>query len=290
MDTSHMNQSPSIKELRIPWLIVGTGLLGLYIPTYWNLAHTLWLSDEQFHGPIIAMIVAYLCVTRRNELIALTPEPSNASGALTLSIGLLIYVVGRSQDIIMFEVGSQIPVFAGTMLLMQGKSSLRILWFPLFYLVFMIPLPGVMIDSLTGPLKQWVSVIVEETLYDIGYPIARSGVTITIGQYQLLVADACSGLHSMFTLMATGLLFIYLIARKNWLYNIIMLSSILPIAFLANIIRVMALILITYHFGDDAGQGFLHGFAGMILLVVAVLSLFMLDALLTRWLGTKKNN
>jgi exosortase len=127
-------------------------------------------------------------------------------------------------------------------------------------------------------------VIAEEVLYGAGYPIARNGVVITIGQYQLLVADACSGLHSMFSLMAIGLLYMYLVGRSGWLYNSIMLASILPIAFVANIVRIMALILITYHFGDAAGQGFMHGFAGMVLLTVAVLLLFLLGTVLGRWI------
>jgi hypothetical protein len=70
----------------------------------------------------------------------------------------------------------------------------------------MIPLPGIIVDAVTGPLKQWISVIVVELLYGVGYPIARNGVILTIGQYQMLVADACSGLHSMYSLSALGTL------------------------------------------------------------------------------------
>jgi exosortase len=146
----------------------------------------------------------------------------------------------------------------------------------------MIPLPGSLVDALTGPLKQWVSVIAENTLYAIGYPIARDGVVLTIGQYQLLVADACSGLNSMFSLSALGVVFMYITARASRLHNAIMLISILPIAFAANIVRVMALILITYHLGDEAGQGFLHGAAGIVLMIVALIILFMLDWVLAR--------
>jgi exosortase len=149
----------------------------------------------------------------------------------------------------------------------------------------MIPLPGVIVDAITGPLKQWISVIVVELLYDVGYPISRNGVILTIGQYQMLVADACSGLHSMYSLSALGTLFMYIMARRSVLHNALMLVSILPIAFAANIVRVIALVLITYHFGDAAGQGFLHGAAGMVLLLVALMCLFALDALLARFLS-----
>ena len=102
----------------------------------------------------------------------------------------------------------------------------------------------------------------------------------------MLVADACSGLHSMYSLSALGTLFLYLMARKSVAHNAIMLLAILPIAFLANIVRVVALVLITYHFGDAAGQGFLHEGAGFTLMIVAVIALFSFDAGLARLLGS----
>jgi exosortase len=168
-------------------------------------------------------------------------------------------------------------VVAGFLLIMKGLPALRLAWFPVIYFVFMVPLPGILVDAITGPLKAWISLIVENILYAVGYPIARSGVIISIGPYQLQVADACSGLHSMFSLAALGTLFMYIMDRKRMLHNVLMLVSIFPIAFAANIVRVMVLVLITFYFGDEAGQGFLHGTAGMVLMVVALLAFFMLD-------------
>ena len=99
-------------------------------------------------------------------------------------------------------------------------------------------------------------------------------------QYQLLVADACSGLHSMFSLTAMGLLYLYLMRHTSVPRNLIIMAAILPIAFIANIVRVMVLILVTYHLGNEAGQGFLHGFAGIMLFVIGLLFLFALDGIL----------
>jgi exosortase len=148
--------------------------------------------------------------------------------------------------------------------------------------IFLVPLPGTFTDAMTGPLKQHVSVLAEQILYAAGYPIARNGVTLTVGQYQLLVADACSGLNTMFSLSALGVLFMYMTARASVLHNAIMLASILPIAFVANVIRVLVLILVTYHFGDEAGQGYLHGAAGIVLLIAALTALLALDGVLAR--------
>jgi exosortase len=146
--------------------------------------------------------------------------------------------------------------------------------------VFLVPLPGILIDALTGALKRNVSEVAEYLLYAAGYPIGRSGVTLMIGPYQLLVADACSGLHSLYSLTALGLLYMYLIKHASLWRNVLLGAAILPIAIGANIIRVIFLVLVTYHLGDEAGQGFLHGFAGIVLFLVALILLFVLDGAL----------
>lgn len=265
------------------WWPIALGLAILYLPTYYMLANSLWQSEEQAHGPIVLAVSLFLIWRGRGVIM---DEPGRSVrafpilGWVVLVFGLLIYAVGRSQDIILFEVGSQIPVLLGILLITRGPSAAHALWFPLFFLLFMIPLPGFIVDAATGPLKQHVSILAENILYHFGYPIARSGVVLTIGQYQLMVADACSGLHSMFSLSAMGLLYLHLMQRTSITRNVILIASILPIAFIANVVRVMILVLVTYHFGDEAGQGFVHGFAGILLFVVGLLFLFALDGLL----------
>ncbi len=264
----------------IVWLPVLIGLSALFIPTYLDLAHSIWRSEEQSHGSIVLVVALFLIWQKRETLVAGENAPCVVSGSLLLGFGLLLYAIGRSQDILIFEVGSQIPIFGGTLLVARGWRAVRDMWFPLLFFVFMGPLPGILVDALTAPLKAHVSVIAEQLLYWFGYPIARSGVVLTIGQYQLLVADACSGLNSMFSLSAMGLLYLYLMQHTSWTRNAILILSILPIAFAANIVRVMILVLVTYPLGDKAGQGFLHGFAGIVLFVAELLLLFGLDSLL----------
>jgi exosortase B len=264
------------------WWPVVLGLLMLYLPTYWMLAHGIWNSEAQAHGPIV-LVVSLFLVWQHRAIFSSADTPSRGeetTGWILLIVGLLTYALGRSQDILLFEVGSQIPVILGAVLITLGAKSARALWFALFFLVFMIPLPGFVVDATTGPLKQYISVIAEQVLYAAGYPIARSGVTLTVGPYQLLVADACSGLHSMFSLSAMGLLYLYLMKHTSVARNLIIMTAILPIAFVANVVRVMVLILVTFHMGDEAGQGFLHGFAGIMLFVIGLLFLFVLDWIL----------
>ncbi len=268
---------------RIDWLPVLAALLVLYVPAFHDLARWHWQADEGAHGPIILAVIVWLVWQRRAALFAVPARTAPAAGFSLLVFGLLLYVLGRSQEVPLFEIGGLAPILAGVLLAMRGWKALRILWFPIFFTAFLVPLPGSFVDALTGPLKQHVSVIAEHVLYAAGYPVARSGVLITIGQYQLLVADACAGLHSMFSLSALGALFMYLTSRASLLHNGIMLASILPIAFIANIMRVVLLMLITYHFGDEAGQGFLHGATGILLLMVALGGLMFLDGILARF-------
>jgi len=263
-----------------PWAIALAAFAAMYAPVYWNAAHGLWQTDENGHGPIILAVLGYLFWTRWRDVARAPERPTPALGWPLFGLGLLLYVFGRAFNISSAEFASQLPVAAAMLLLLKGPAALRAAWFPVLYLIFMVPLPGSLVDAITGPLKTWISDIVETLLYAAGYPIARTGVVLSIGQYQLLVADACSGLHSMFSLTALGTLFMYMMNRPSRAHNAIMLASILPIAFVANIVRVIVLVLVTYHLGDEAGQGFLHGAAGVVLMLVALGILFALDALL----------
>ena len=271
------------KPFYADWIAVGATLVLLYGPTFYGLATTLWRSDEGAHGPIILALVLWLGWRHKQAFAASSEEPRPFIGLAVLGLGLLAQVVGRWHDIGVLEVGSLIPVAAGVLLAMRGAVALRALWFPLLFAVFLVPLPAVFVDALTGPLKQEVSAIAERILYAAHYPVGRSGVILTVGQYQMLVADACSGLNSMFSLAALGLLYLHLVGRAGWLHNALIVASTLPIAFAANVVRVLILVLITYHFGDEAGQGFLHSAAGLVLVLAALGLLLSLDALLARF-------
>jgi exosortase B len=264
----------------LAWLPVIVGLAALYAPTIYDLNRTLWNNEEYAHGPIVLLAALWLCWQQRTVFAAIADAPAIGAGSIVLMFGLLCYIVGRSQAIIALETGSIIPVLAGAVLFTSGWRSLRSVSFPLLFLAFMIPLPGVIINPLTGPLREYVSMIAESMLHALGYPIARSGVILHIGPYQLLVADACSGINSMFALTSMGLLYLYLMRHTNPWRNAILIASILPIAFTANIVRVLVLVLVTYHFGDAAGQGLIHGFSGIALFIIALLILFALDSML----------
>ncbi len=270
------------------WFLALGGFAVMYVPLYWWAAEGIWQSEEQGHGPIILAVLVWLFWGLRHQIANAPARPAPALGWPLFVLGLLMYVVGRVFGISIFEFGSQLFVVAGALLLLKGAPVLRLAWFPVLYLIFMIPLPSILVDAITGSLKGWIASIVETLLYAAGYPIARSGVILSIGPYQLQVADACSGLHSMFSLTALGTLFMYMMGRKTALHTSVMLAAILPIAFAANIIRVVVLILVTFYLGDEAGQGFLHGAAGMVLMLVALVFFFVLDWALDKLLPSAK--
>jgi exosortase B len=264
------------------WLPIITGLIVLYVPTLVNLFGGVWSTDQQAHGPIVLGIACWLMYRKWPDMVRLSEGRAGAPsvGWPVFIFGLILYVIGRSQDILAFEIGSAVWLIAGILLLIRGRGALKAQSFPLFFMLFMIPLPGPLVDFLTMPMKMAVSYVAENILFWADYPIARTGVILQIGQYKLLVADACAGLHTLFTLEALGLLYLNIIRHDSVLRNITLAILIVPISFTANVIRVIVLTLITYHFGDEAGQGFLHGFAGMVLFLTALLLIIGVDSLI----------
>lgn len=261
------------------WWPVALGLALLFVPTFIDLFTGAWIGEEQGHGPIIFGLALWLIYRKWPAVLAATtPSSASWSGWPVLAVGLLLHLLGRSQHILMFEIGAIIVVLAAVVLVKRGTTALRVLWFPFFFMLFMVPLPSEIVAAVTMPMKMAVSWATEAILFALGYPISRSGVILQIGPYQLLVADACAGLQTLLTLEALGLFYLNLMRHPSAFRNVGLALFIIPISFSANVIRVIALTLITYYFGDAAGQGFLHGFAGMVLFLTALALILSVDS------------
>ena len=166
----------------------------------------------------------------------------------------------------------------------KGKQLLYINWerHRMFSRPFVLALPpDTLFAMMTQPLKILISQTAVSMLHLFGYPIAGSGVMIQIGQYQMLVAAACAGLNSLLSLTALGMFYSYIRHSSNFPYMLVLICFILPIAVIANLVRVLLLLLITYHFGEAAGQGFFHELAGLSMFASALIAIFCID-----WLGT----
>jgi exosortase B len=273
-------RSTSRHEL-LAWLPIIIGLSVMYGPSLYDLLNGIWSSQEQMQGPVVLGVSLWLMQRNWSAMEdAARGQAVSAWGWPLFVFGLLLYALGRSQDILMFEVGSLIWLLAGLLLLIRGPAALKAQWFALFFMLFMVPLPAPVVDAVTMPMKLAVSYVAEHVLFWVGYPIGRNGVVLQIGQYMLLVADACAGLHTLLTLEALGLLYLNIVRRDSLFRNVGLALLIVPISFTANVIRVMTLTLITYHWGDAAGQGFLHGFAGIVLFLSALLLIIGFDSAL----------
>jgi exosortase B len=280
--TKHAIRLPSLESIPWAWVAIAFGLLILYFPTFWDLFHGLWGTERHAHGPIVFFVSIWFFYFKFKQLpeYGIGYDPSPKLGWPILLLGLLLFILGRSQTLLIFEVGSIIPVILGITLMFMGARVARFLWFAFFFLCFVVPLPAFVVDAATLPMKTAVSFATAHILYALDYPIARTGVMLTIGQYQLLVADACAGLNSLFTLEVLGLLYMNVTHHESPFRNFMLAVLIIPISFVANVTRVIVLALITYHWGDAAGQGFLHEFSGIVLFITALMLVIATDSLL----------
>jgi exosortase B len=261
--------------------VLALGLLVTVLPTLFAMATQSWTREEGVHGPLVLAVAGWLIWRSWGELAPLA-RPGNPWLAFpVLLVASAAYVVGRAFNFLIIEVAALLLALLAIAYAHVGHRVLMKMWFPILFLVFVIPLPGWLLDSMTQPLKILVSDVVTWLLAAAGYPITQVGVTLYIAQYQLLVEDACAGLNSIISLTAVGLTYIYLLHNASWRYALLLMAFLLPIAIVANVVRVIILVLLTYYAGNEVAQGYLHDFAGIVTFVSALLLIFLLDTLLT---------
>ena len=273
--------APDLRQLMTGHWPLVIGVAAMAVPTIISLGQGPWQQESGVHGVIVLVTGLWLVLRRWEDIVARRSPGNPLITAGLLALALPAYVGGRAFDYISIETAALLLAAVAVMHQYWGMAALRLLWFPILYLGFVVPLPGWFLDTITLPLKVLVSEIVTGVLSLFGYPVGRMGVTLYIGSYQLLVEDACAGLNSLVSLSAIGLFYVYLIRGSNPVYSLLLLAMVLPIAVAANCVRVAALVLITYYLGNAMAQGYLHNFAGMVTFVSALLFIFLLDWLLT---------
>lgn len=264
---------------RWPLWVLLLGIILMLVPTLLALAEQSWSREEGVHGPIVIATGAWLIWRRRAELAALAQPGRSLMLGVGLVPALAIYMFGRAFDFLSLEAVGLLLTLLTVAYGFYGLRVLQLLWFPILYLGFLVPMPGWAVDTVTAPLKEFVSFSAEKLLSAAGIEIVRQGVVLWVDQYQLLVKDACAGLNSLFSLTAISLFYIYLRHNASWRYALFLLLWVVPVAILANIVRVILLVLITHGWGEAAAQGFLHNTAGMLMFVVALLGIIALDTL-----------
>lgn len=244
-----------------------------------DVARQSWTTEQGAHGPMVLAIGIWLLSREWGAARRLARSGSPVLVAILFAVLLPLYVFARVTSIIEIEGAAMYALLLTTGFALWGGAAIGRVWFPLFFLLFTFPPPDTLFAMLTQPLKIAVSESAVSLLHALGYPVAGSGVTIQIGPYEMLVAAACAGLNSLISLTALGLFYTYIRHSSNWRYMVLLLVCIVPVAVVANLVRVLMLLLITYHFGEAAGQGFFHELAGMTMFLTALLGIFLIDSL-----------
>jgi len=240
-----------------------------------------WIRMPDFsHGFLIPIVSLYFFYERRKELSALN-RSSNWIGLVLLLFGIVLLLLGNLATEYFTMRFSILVVLGGIILFLLGKEVFKTLLFPIVFLIFMIPIPSVLMDRITFPMQLFASKVAAKSLYLIGIPALREGNVILLANTSLEVAEACSGIRSLISLLALSVVFAYF-SQKTTLKRVLLILSTFPIAILANAARVTGTGILAHHYGDKVAQGFFHGFSGWILFVVAFVCLFLLGAMLSR--------
>ncbi len=273
--------TPKLVAIYAPALMLIAAWLSLYAPIYVEFSQTAWAREENGHAPFIMAICVGAAWARlvdsRPFVVAARYE--FLLGLCILGAGLAAYFVGRTGQIDILSSGSQSILALAVVLCAFGIAGVKRLWFPLLLTLYLVIWPGWAIDAATAPLKRMISESVSDGLFAMGLPIAHAGAVISAGSYELLVADACAGLNSLIALTAVGAVYLYIAKRRSWKTNAAVVAALIPLAIVANIVRISLLVLITYYFGYDAGQSYLHEAAGLMMFAVALLGVFGVDAM-----------
>jgi len=280
-----MNKSFFInRQSSIKFGIIVSFILLLYAPVLKNLVYD-WIYLPDFsHGFLIPVISLYLVYERRNRLSNLSPSGQWAGFGLIL-FGIFLFFLGKLASEYFAMRFSLIVVIGGIILFLLGKDFYKTLLFPVVFLIFMIPLPSIFIDQITFPMQLLASSIAANLLYLIDIPVLKEGNIIHLTNTSLEVAEACSGIRSLFSLLALSVVFAYLTHKKFW-KRVILISCAFPIAIAANATRVFGTGIFAYRYGDEIAQGFLHGFSGWIIFIGAFICLFFVGTILSK---IKKN-
>ncbi|HEX9593720.1 MAG TPA: exosortase A [bacterium] len=247
-----------------------------------------WARDDNYsHGFLVPFVSAYALWVHRRWLAELVWRPSWVGLAVIL-LGVVALVLGEVGAEQFTKRVSFLIVVGGGILFLLGMPALRRLSFPYAYLFFMVPLPYIVYDSVAFPLKLMAARVATGVVLAMGIPIYAEGNVIYLESTTLQVADACSGIRSLMSLIALGAAFAYLTqkgAARRWLLTL----AAIPIAIFTNMLRIVGTAFLTHYYGVEMAMGFFHEFAGLAVFGTALVMLFALGLALQwagRWLGT----
>jgi exosortase len=240
-----------------------------------------WVVDDNYsHGFLIVPIAAWLAWERRGRLADALLRPT-WWGLAIIAASVMVLAAGVLGAELFLTRISMLGVMAGAVLFLYGLQPLRILAFPILFLVLMIPLPAIVFNQVAFPLQLLASRFGEMVLTLAGVPVLREGNVITLSNTSLEVAEACSGIRSLVSLITLAVVYGYVTDRRNWA-RVTLAAAAVPVAIVANGIRVAGTGLAAHYMGPEAAQGFFHEFSGWLVFVVAFVLLFGVQRLIAR--------
>ena len=256
----------------------------LYFPIFTQLYRSRWHVVDYTHAYFILPVSLWLIFRKRAELKVLFKKPDSHKGILYYALfllGIFTFTFGWRWDYLIISTLSLVFVLYGLVGFLYGKKVVSSITFPLLYLLMLVPPPLGIVDNITLPMRHLISNLTEVVLKFFHYPISREGLLLTIGTHEVFMGQPCSGFRSLVTMFALALVYIYL-SKGKILKKLILLLSVVPLALLGNLIRIIILCLITYYFGEKVAQGFFHNFSGLVIFVIIILGLIGVETLLDR--------
>jgi len=240
-----------------------------------------WAHDDNYsHGFLIVPLALYFAWERRRQLQALTPRPS-IRGLVIVMAGLAVLIVGILGAEFFLTRASLIAVIYGAIVFLFGSDYARVLRFPIAFLVLMIPLPAIVFNQIAFPLQLFASRFGVAAMQVANVPVLREGNVITLAHTTLEVAEACSGIRSLISLLTLGIVYGYFADSRSWV-RVAIAASTVPIAIVANGARVAGTGILAHTRGPEAALGFFHTFSGWLVFVSAFGLLFIVVSLLRR--------
>lgn len=263
------------------WILVTI----LYAPIFFALYRSRWDAVDYTHAYFILPLSLWFVWRKRmhlRELIQQSKYRYNFLGLFILIFGILMFIFGWREDYLFITTLSLIPVLYGLIIYLYGMHIAKTLSFPILYLLLLVPPPAAIIDGITLPLRYGISVLTEDILKFFHYPITREGLLLSIGIHEIFMGQPCSGFRSIITMFSLILAYVYISSKGGWVKKLILVCFILPFAMLGNLIRVIALCLITFYFSEEAGQGFFHNFSGIVIFIITILGVMGVESLLEK--------
>ncbi len=266
----------SLRNRERLWLIaVLVSAAILYAPTMVYLVQR-WRADVQYSlAFVVPFVSGYFVWKKWSEVKALKPSPY-VLGLVIILFALAIHVAGVLLDISGPSSVSMLLFLLGACLYFHSAALVKTLAFPLAYTVFMIPIPGGVLDLVGFPLQLWASGAAAALLRLIGLEVYRSGVNMSVPGFDFQVAQACSGLSSLVALVGVTAVFAYL-TNLPTVFKWILFFLALPIALTANVVRVTIIAFAGYQWGHDVAMSIFHDWSSPILFVTAVVLMFIIS-------------